>query len=143
MAATLSPDRIKEAEFVRTVFAVAVPAGTTLAEMASPAYWTHVAARLQNGSRLEVTPEDGAWYAELYVVACAKTWAKTVLLRQVALESSEPLPDETHGFTIAWGGNLKKFRVVRDSDKAELKAEFPTKREAGAWLDNYLLALTA
>ena len=143
MEQKLTPDRFKTAEYVRTIFSATVASGTKLEEVEKPEYWSHVASKLQPGSRIEVSPEDATWLAELYIVSCGRNWVKTCTLR--FHELAESSPDEEVAavaeYTIGWSGPIKKFRILRNSDKSEMKSGFTTKAEAQAWLADYQKAL--
>lgn len=144
MEAKITPSQLKEASYARVVYAATVGANTQPDEVLSPVFWAHVSTKFQPSTRIEVTTEDGTWFQELYVVSCGRNWAKVCRLRFVELSESSPLEehDAAEQYSVTWAGNEKKHRVVRLADKVELKCGFQMKKEAQAWLDDYLVALS-
>ena len=133
----LLQDRLKQAEYTRNVFSVVPEFGTKLEDMLKPEYWAHTGAKLHPTDRIEVIAEDNTWFAELFVVSCARNWAKVTTLRFVEL--AESTPDETPAieYKINWGGQNVKHRVVRLSDNATIKDGFASAAEAKKWLADY------
>lgn len=124
---------IKKAEFVRNVFAVVVPAGTDFQDFEKPENLAHIAASLHRGDRIEVATEDGLKFAEFYVVAAGKNWARlSVINSRDFNEHSQTAPPDSE-FYITWGSEKTQFRVHRKSDKQVLKSGFTTKELAEAW----------
>lgn len=148
----LQPTRLKTAEFERTIYAVSPEDGTKFEGMLHPAYWANVAQKFKTGDRIEVTAENGDWFAELMVVASARLWAKVVPLRFVEL-SAAPIPahdseapsqdgPDTKDFEVGYAGVKAKWRVVRKADKQTMRGGFQTKNEAEKWLDDYVKAIS-
>lgn len=133
----------KQADFERTVHAVCPPYGIEFATLLEPSYWAHVAAMFKPRDRIEVYPEDGSYYAELFVVAAGRQWAKVVELRKVDLNAGAAIPVPAAEFVVNWGGPSHKHRVIRKSDNTVLKSGFSTPEEANAWLADYQKALAA
>jgi hypothetical protein len=130
----LLQNRLKQAEFVRTVWAAQPEPGTTLDEMLQPEYWAHVAKSLKQGSRIEVTAADGEWFAELFVRSATANDVKVFLLRhQVFSEAKAPEGDleAKHRGGAGWS-------VVRKSDKRVLVEKLETRGEAEDWIANNL-----
>lgn len=128
-------NRVKSAEYVRNIFCATPEIGTKYEDVLKPEYWTHVSATLHPTDRIEVLAEDGAWFAELFVVSCGKNWAKVCQLRFVEL--SESKPDEapaTGKFYVKWRGDVHKHAVIRFVDKVPVKSGFATAAEAKTWL---------
>lgn len=141
---TITQNRFEQAEFVRAIHFATPDEGTTPEDVLKPEYWAHVASQLRPGSRIEVVPEDGAWFGEYYVAASSRNWAKVVPLRVVELASKIETPIlEGAKHAITWGGQLQKYRIVRLSDKTVIKQGFATKAEAEKGLADYELALAA
>lgn len=130
--------QIKPAEFVRNVFAVVVSPEVRAEDLADPAAWMHVAGKLRPRDRVEVTSEDGAWFAEFMILSAGPTWARVAELRYVdfaaEVSNPEPLPDE---FIVKWGNPNTKFRVIRGKDKVVVKDGFPDADAARAWIDQF------
>ena len=135
--AALMQDRLKLAESTRMIFSVTPEQGVEFKDMLKPEYWAHVGAKLHPGARIEVLAEDNTWFAELFVVACARNWAKVTTLRFVELAESETPSDPEDLYDTNWGGANARHRVIRKTDKAVIKDGFATKADAKRWiLDN-------
>jgi hypothetical protein len=160
LAPKLTPDRFKEAEYTRRVWAMTPAVGTEVKHLLAPAYWSHVAAKLNPTDRIEVITEDNAWFAELLVMSQGGNWAQVKLLRYVQLtgvaaapeavvektsesvaeEVTEPTtetPSTDSQLTVSYGGIKARHRVIRKSDKAVLKDGFPTQAEAVKWMHEH------
>jgi hypothetical protein len=128
--------RVKSAEYVRNIFSATPEIGTTFEDILKPEYWAHVAASFHPTDRIEVLAEDGSWFAELFIVSCGKNWAKVCTMRFVELsESVAETPEDA--YRVIWRGAVHKHSVVRKSDSAVIKAEFPTAADAKKWLESY------
>jgi len=143
----LQPALLRNAEFERTIYTVTPEHGTQFEAMLQPKYWANVAYKFKPGDRIEVTAENGEWYAELMVIACARLWAKVAPLRFVELTEAAPAgeaaaeSDPANDYKVGWGGNSAKWRVTRESDKQVLRDKFQTREEAESWLKDYLKAV--
>ena len=93
---SLSPDRIKEAEFVRHAFRVTVPNDVKYDEVLKPEFWVHVAAKMNGDAHdlVEVMPEDGSWFALLIVVSASRLHAKCLPLLFKTLEAEAAEKDD-------------------------------------------------
>lgn len=132
----LTPERFHSAEFSRTVYSALVTYDTKFEEVLEEDFWTNVGAKLCPRDRIEVTSEDGTWFAELFVVACAATWTKVSTLRFVELTEAKSTPTsaKADSYIVSWSGPHTRFRVVRKSDKAVMKDGIATRPEAVAWV---------
>lgn len=146
----LAPNALQQAEFARLTYAVNLPEGTQLKTILEPNYWMHVAAKLKPRTRIEVTTDDHAFYAELYVVACDRTWAKVVVLRMVDFRG-EKKPQEpkkvANGITldefntekhyVDYVNGQSKGRVILREGKVVVKEGFNNKKEAADWMHQH------
>jgi hypothetical protein len=138
------PTRMQLAEQVRNIWALTVPVDTTIKDLLDPGYWAHLARQLQPGDRIEVEPDNGAYFAELRVLDAGNQYAKVMVLREVKLDVVEPSASvSVPGHTVEWSGRHTKWRVVRDADRKTLKDGLPTKADGYGWLANYSKALAA
>lgn len=135
----LTPERIKQAEFARNVFAISPEQNVKLEDMLAPAFWSHVAAKLHPSDRIEVIAEDGSYFAEFYVVSCGRNWAKVSLLRMHELTEDTPeiAKNASSEYEVQWAGGQEKARIVRLADKQVIQSGFPSKKEAADWLLKY------
>ena len=133
-------DRVKSAEYARQIHRVTPEAGTTLADVLTPEYWVHVAAKFIVGDKVEVFPEGGAWYAEAVVVACSRIHVKLALLlhKEIhAVEKTSPKVElKKAPFEIAFKGPQRKWSVVRTKDSTYVREGFDDKDGATKWLSD-------
>jgi hypothetical protein len=129
---------LKEAEYVRHIFAISLDADVNFEDTLKPAYWAHVAAKLRVGDRVEVSAADGTWLAELVVSGTTSTEAKMSVYRFVELEPCK-LPETGAGkaenvktsdaFFRRWNNKEMVHEIIRKEDKAVV---FSTKDKAEA-----------
>jgi hypothetical protein len=145
----LTQDKLKLAEFARNVFAIELPPNTTIDDVKKPEFWAHVAGKLHPTDRIEVLDAEGTFFAELFVVACARNWAKVSVLRFVELVESvadgkkatkDELKDERAKYVVEWTQG-DKGRVVRLSDKQVITKDHASKAAAEAWLEKFISEL--
>lgn len=135
---------ILSAEFARQMFRVTPPAGTKIEEMLENDYWAHVAKKLNPHDILEVVPEDGAFYARLIVVNCAKLWAKMQKLEYVELGSKKAEGGTSDAFEAKFAGPMAKWRAVKKSDGSLLSPDsFSTRDEAEQYIEKYSKEMAA
>lgn len=123
--------QLLEAEFARTVWTVKPEPGVTLEQLLQPESWAHVSKFLKPGSRVEVYPADGEWYAELYVRSSGDTEAKLVVLQHYVFSAAKPADGDVE---VKHRGETKKWSVVRKSDKAVLVEGLETRGLAEDWV---------
>lgn len=137
MSVKILQNRIRPAEYDRTIFATNPEAGTTLEDMLAPEYWSHVAKNFKPGSRIEVTAEDGSWFAELYVRRASANAALVVVLRHFDFTSGKAAQPEAAAehtdFTVKFRGGAG-WSVVRNSDKAIMFENGKTREQAESWV---------
>lgn len=145
MALALPAGRFQPAEYARVIYQAVPEHGTTIEQMMAPDYWAHVAAKLKPTHRIEVMAEDNSFFAEFIVLDAGRTWAKVDLLRHKVLgdgqaEIGRSGPD---GCYVDFRVGPKKWRVMRVSDKTELRSGFETKGDAEAWAKSHAQAMAA
>jgi hypothetical protein len=126
--------RMKPAAYVRNIYAVTPEAGTTVDAIQEKEFWVHLAGNLHISDRLEVIPEDFAYYAELLVTEVGRTWAKVKLLNLHRLDSAEEVGLEPQ-HRVVWRGQKAKHSVVRISDNAVVKDGFDSKPTAVEYMN--------
>ena len=141
----LTPARIRVAEYARNVHVVVVPVDVTLDDALAPAFWAHVANLVKPWDKIEVRPEDDAWFAEM-VVFKATRHDLTVRVLHAVDDSGLPLhvtygeevgakPNEEalpRGYDVTFGGPIHKWRVLRTSD-GEVLTHGLSKKDAIQW----------
>lgn len=140
----LHPSRMQLAEHRRQIWHIVPEHGTAFADLLSPAFWSHVSRQMKPADRIEVSAEDGSYFAELIVIDAGMQFAKVAVLREVKLETVEPAaPAVLDGHKVEWAGPHSKFRVLRTVDRKVLKDGFATRADAHAWLAGYSKSLAA
>ena len=134
----LKPINLKEADYVRHVFAIRLEADENFEDVLTPSYWAHVAAQLRVMDRVEVSPADGTWLAELVVSAVTNTEAKMSVYRFVELEPCK-LPElgigkadkvaSADAYFRRWNAKDMSHEVIRKEDNIVV---FQTKDKAEA-----------
>ena len=140
--------QVSIAEYARVVYSHTPEGVADPDELLDPEYWANVAQKFKPGSRIEVLADDLTWFAEYIVISCGRTWAKVALLHPVQkLTLSKKVKEATRvndekNYDIQFAGQAKQYRVIRKSDKTELKCNLATEEEAKQFLKNHLLALS-
>lgn len=143
---SLDPARFQSNEYVNTDWTVTVEAGTSLEDVANPAFFANVASRLHPYDHIRVRVDTGEYYAELMVLDCGRTWAKTIVLSKYQLVKGGDDDGLVEGadkdYEVKFLGPHKKFCVVRRSgDKEVIKEGCATKQDANLWLSQYVITL--
>lgn len=152
MSSKATNPQIQIAEFTRVVYSHTPSEDVTLDDVLVPSYWTHVATKFKPGTRIEVLSADMTWFAELLVIDSSRSHASVAVLRQVkvALPARKAAPAAgaeldfvEKGYEVKFAGQEKKYRVIRKSDKKELKDGFPTEDLGWEFVRNHIKAIEA
>src|SRR5262245_5047790 len=111
--AKLHPSNFFDAANRRNVHAITPPLNTPYEALFKPEFWANVARKIRPGDLIEVTAEDGTYFAQLYVLATAEQSVAVAELSKVQLQTVE-LSDGSEDFTVFWGGPIIKFAVKRN-----------------------------
>lgn len=125
--------QVKPAEYVRTVWCLTAEHGAVLADVIKPESWAHVSKQFKVGDHIEVVPESGEWFAELYVRSVADNDIKVAVLREVALTAPVAATTDNEEFDISYSKS-DKWRVVRKADKTQVASGMSSKTECEAWV---------
>lgn len=136
--AAITGNRVRSAEFVRNVFVAAPPAGTTLAQIQDGEYWKNIQKQLHISDRIEVVPEDGSYFAELYVNDLTQYRIGVTLLRHIVLDPQADVPtEEGSPYEVKWRGGIAKHSVQYAKTKDVIKDGFNSRAEALRWLSDF------
>lgn len=138
----LRESRVKLAEYARQRHHVVPEDGTKFEDLQKEEYWAAVAYMFEPCDIIEVHAEDGTYYAELYVRACSRNWAKVAVLNKVDL-GPVTAKITRQEFEAAWKGPSRKFSVIRTSDGEIIRDSFDTREQAEEYIRNHVKALTA
>lgn len=134
MAKILEKDFIG-AEFARQSFRATPPAGTKIEDMLEPEYWAHVARKITPYDIVEVVPEDGAFYARLFVTNTDKLWAKMHKIEYVELTAKQPVA-ASDKYEAKYSGPSVRWRVVNKADGSLVSEDsFQNREEAEAQIE--------
>jgi hypothetical protein len=129
-------NQVRQAEFCRQVFVAVPEAGADFKDLIKPEAWAHVHQQFQRGTRIEVMPEDGAYFAELYVTSVSLNAAHVVVLRKIDLDKvKENSVAKQSAFEYAYKGPVKLHCVIRKSDKEIVKDSLPSKKACLDWIE--------
>jgi hypothetical protein len=133
--AKLLEKNLMGADFARQSFRATPPAGTKIDEMLEPEYWAHVARKFTPYDIVEVVPEDGAFYARLFVASTGKLWAKMIKLECVELTAKKPAA-MVDKYEPKYGGPSAKWRAVHKSDGSLVASDsFQTREEVEIYIE--------
>lgn len=138
----LRESRINFIEFARQAHHVVPEDGTAFSDILKDEYWSLVGHKFKPGDIVEIHAEDGSYFAELYVRAAGRNWAKMALLRKVDLEPVA-IALGSPEFEAAWKGPHRKFSVVRLSDNQIIKDSFDTREQAIDYIKSHVKAMAA
>lgn len=128
------PTETEPSEFTRTVWAVTIDNITAVEELSNKDYWAHIASKFKAGDRIEVTPKNKSYFAELFILGCSKNWAKVILLRHHVIIKDVEASVDKDNFKIEFT-DIDKWRVTKNNKV--LAKDFDEKKEAKIWLDEY------
>lgn len=138
----ITPNRVREASFMRNIFTATPEPGTSIEEVIKDTYWSHAARLFHPSDRIEVIPEDGAYFLELLITNVDMNRVRVIELRRVILQESVELQEDlAKDYEVKWRGNIKRHCVMRKSDKKLIKENFNTGKEAAQWLNDFVLGL--
>ena len=138
-AVVLNPQRIGLAEQMRQDWVVNAEEGTTVKDVLDPAYWSHIAAQLQQYDNIDVRLETGEWILKLVVLSSGRNYAHVYLDKK--LDFAEVIvgqPSSAISHKVEFKGPQRKHVVIRLSDSASIQEGFATKAEAITWMENYI-----
>jgi hypothetical protein len=137
--------KIRRAEFDNTVWGATIAADTPFDEVLKPDYWANVSGplKMKAGDEIKIYPEEGHYFATLYVRDVGPLWVKVAVLHKIEFEK---LDVESHdvnpNYRIEFrGARSARFCVIRSSDGFAVKEGLASRGEASIWLNEHLKAL--
>lgn len=132
MANKILQHGLRQADYTRNIWSIVPEAGTSLEDVLAPEFWANVSKSLKKGDHIDVVPDSGEYYAELFVVAAGDKFAKVVVLRRV--DFTQPgIKSDASEFEAKHRGGAG-WSVIRKSDKSVMFEKAATKAEAEAWI---------
>jgi len=135
----LNPTKMKPAEYHRTTYQAIVPPDVVKDDLMKPEFWSHVAATLKTGDRIDILCQDGSYFAEPLVCNADRTWAKVYMLSyhdltKVTLDISE---DILNNYEVRFRGP-KAWSVIRKDDNSVLQEGLHSEEDGHLWLKLHL-----
>lgn len=137
----LTANDLKAAEYTRREWHAVVPASTTVEDLCTPAYWSHVAGQLRTGDEITVVSEDNSFYVKLFVRFAKRLEASVSLLQKVDLEPAVLTEDIIGEYEVKFRGQRSKWTIMRGKDV--LRDGFESEGQARAYLADHLKAMAA
>lgn len=144
MAKKLAQHNFSEISQVCETWCVTTEYGETLEDVLKPEFWCNVAKQLKPWALVFVRDIAMEWCANLIVADVGAGWAKVRVISHTVFDTTAiAVPAGKAGdHIITFAGPVRKFQVVRISDKQMLK-DGMSKAEANAWLGQYLNTIAA
>lgn len=126
------------AEYERNVHVAYPEHGTPFEALLDPGYWAHVSATMKIGDKIEVTPDDMSYSAELRVLDVGTLFAKVGVYHKVDWDDVEVTGDlpAKSGLEIKFRGPHLRWCVLRGADA--LKERCMSRGDAEVWCKEYL-----
>ena len=127
IAVPILKNAVKSSEYTRTIWTATPAANVSEDQLLTTRYWQHIASSTSIGDRIEVTPEDGAYFQELLVVDVRLAYVKVVSLRRINLSEVAEATKITDTLLVAFKGPVLKWCVLRIEDNERLVTHLATK----------------
>lgn len=136
---------LDHASYKRLDMRADVPAGVTLADVMTPAFWSNCARRLTKGALIEILSEDFTLDCQVRVLEVGPTFVKVRLLRDYT-EAAAPVTAaapavEIGEIDVTFGGKQEGWRVIHLGKVVQ--NGFATRAEAEAAAEKYRTKLAA
>lgn len=147
-ARRLPEARFRPGGYIINCWEIEVEHGTSLDEVITPIFWTHVAKHLSMFDEIKVISESRDIYIRLLVVGCDRLSARVHVLEHHDLSEtpkfmpSAGLPKEDD-FFVEYAGKVGKWRFCYKDTKRPVKDKFETREEAESGLKEHLKILVA
>lgn len=131
------------ADVARNHWAVQAAEGVATTDVASARFFSHLQPKLRPGDRIELTAHDGSWMLDLRVMASEAGAVRTFVMNRYDFGDTvaSRATIVADGYTIQYGSEQTKWRIIRAEDKAVLKEGFPDQKAAAAWLNGHLVRM--
>lgn len=141
----LNHTRMKEADYLRTLWVVTVEQGVTREDLMNPSFWGHVANQFRPYDRIEARSDDGTFFAEYLILSCERTYAKVKELTWVSLTTQDVAmtqDEKLEEYEYMWRGPHGKHSIIRKGDKEVMVEKLESKEDALKWLENHKKVIT-
>jgi hypothetical protein len=128
----------------RNFWALDLPADAEREDLERPSFWSHEAAKMKAGDRVEARWEHGQKWADLLVMSSSAGAVRMHIIHfmeQDGAAADEPGGDLTL-VEVKWRGPTAKFSVIRLSDSMLIKDGFADKIDAMKFARDYEKTIT-
>ena len=129
--------QVRPAPAVRNIHYAAPDEGIELKQLLVPMAWAGHTTRISILDRIEVTPVDGRWFAELIVIGKGRGELHLRVLRYVPLETAPDVALPADSMYEARHAGFGKWRVIRKADRVVMTENLPSKVAALAWIASH------
>lgn len=122
---------------------VCLERGTPYEQVFEPLFWASIAgkARFQPGQTVRVINDELTVFAELVILECGRNWAimgEFTKKTRDQLVAGRPPAKQAIATRIEYAGPIDRWRVIRLSDQAVIKAGLDSEATAFAYNTDYL-----
>ncbi len=139
----MKPTFLHESKHAVVVYHHSPEFGVPFEDLLRPEYWSHVAAKLRPGYRVEVMAADGSYWGMLLCRAASRTEAIMAPLQFKEIAGAVEIENAEVPYMAKWRGPTAKWSVVRKADKTVVKDSFQVREHAENWIKNALKAVAA
>lgn len=137
----IGPSRCRAAGYLHNTWDITAERAITRGDLHNPDTFKHLAFQLRPFDRLIVLREDGAFYAELLVISCDRTWARVreIHFLDLTTGADDARVSEFEEYKFEWR-TLGKWSIIKKGNEGmpALKDGFETRVDAVLWLDEHL-----
>lgn len=125
-----------------TPYLIYVPSGTVVEQVCEPTFWANVAKKMRPGDKVEVMPNDMAWWAMLIVRAAGGLEAVVQVLQFETLGHAEVAARETP-YEVRFVNAERKWGVFLRDGGDLVRDEFQVKEHAEKYMANHAKTMAA
>ena len=131
---------VKSADYAYSRWNAVVPHGTLQDDVLHPKMWAHVAATLRAGDEIRVKVESNEWVQYLMIMEVGPNYAVVARIGQVhpLIGANRHVVEADTDFSIEWKGPVRKWAVIRKSDKAVIYDKFESRETAQSRLASHV-----
>lgn len=139
----LNQNDLKEGDFSHFAYDATVPSNTPTEHLLDPSFWQNVAHKFKPRAEVSVCPEDGSWYARLFVRACGRSWARMEILFAKVFETNAAVPVSASQYKVEHMPMRPgaPWRVVNVVTLQSVKDDLPTEADARRFIANLTNAM--
>lgn len=130
----LQQGRIKRLMVMNTHWDVVLGEEHIEDDLMRPEFWDIVSRSFTPGDIIHVRTDDGAFYAQYYVVSCGQFNAHLKRIMRLQLDETDENDIIVSEYQYKWGGPALKHTIVRASDGERIKTHMASKEDCLRWI---------